>query len=144
MFILNTIYRREQSFNLTSTTSWLMFAHPLPFLHRCLRPCYHQFTPNHPHLSGDEPLPSYEGCGPTQHCLSSLRSEDAAATAPPLFKGMWACSSELDKMEHTRGDPGSGRPIRCVRGYEPRHLSWFVFAMTPPCINTSNPTARTK
>jgi hypothetical protein len=33
---------------------------------------------------------------------------------------------------NTRGDPGNGRPVKCVTKHEPRRLSWFVFVIHSP------------
>jgi len=109
-FISNAIFERNQSFNFTSTASQLIFAHSLTFLHSAT----HSPSPSPPPASaanvacrpGHEPLPSLEGCGLNQHRSSSLTSEDAAAAAPPLSKGMWAVwtrSSEDPGLETDEG-----------------------------------------
>ena len=28
---------------------------------------------------------------------------------------------------YTRGDPGNGRPMKCITKHEPQRLSWFIF-----------------
>jgi len=54
------------------------------------------------------PSPQQRDVGPTT-CLSSLRSEDAAAAAPLLSKGMWVASYSLDGRNwgwiNTKGGP---------------------------------------
>jgi hypothetical protein len=138
VFISNTIFVGERSFNYTSTASTVDVRSftllPLPpSLHHHLRPYPLRLQlarrPRH------QPLPSTEGCGLNQHHVSSLRSEVAAAAAPPLPKG---CGRRIitrrrnGEGRNTRGDPEHGRPIWCVTTYEPQRLLWFVFTLHLP------------
>ena len=78
MFISNIIIEDEQSFKLTSTTSRLVLAHPLSFLH------HHHLCPRHP------TLPS--------------TTTTIWLWAPPLHWGMWAQKWHLNspqKRGHT-------------------------------------------
>ena len=85
--ISSVIFEGEQSFN---STSRLMFAHLPSFLPPPHSPSPPHFAPNHTQRPGCEPFSSSEGFGLNKQCIGSLRSEDAAAPAPPLSKGMWA------------------------------------------------------
>ena len=62
-----------------------------------------QFDPNHTQPSGREPLPSVEGCGLKKTRIGSLRSEDAATSAPPFSKRMWAVHRRSTKGFGTDG-----------------------------------------
>ena len=103
-FILNVILEGEQSFKLTSTASQLKFAH-LSLFHGP-PPLPPPFARNLTSLPSHEPLPSIEGRGLVQYCPCSLRSEDAAAAAPPLSKGMWVAWTCL--REEWRGERHEG------------------------------------
>jgi hypothetical protein len=98
--ISSVIFEGERSFNSTSTASRLMSAHPPSFLPPPHSPSPPRFAPNHTQRPGREPLPSFEGCGLNKQRIGSLRSEDAAARAPPLSKGMWAGFFVLSNDNH--------------------------------------------
>jgi len=146
-FISNAICEVERSFKQTSTASRLIFVRsllpPAPLLQHHSRPRVQ------PRLStGNEPLPSVEGCGLPQD-LGSLRSEDATATAPPLSKGMWAayaCSTEEPGREKHEGGPMKWEAQ--VVSYETRATTFVVvrFRHESPHSRTdaSNPATRTK
>jgi hypothetical protein len=61
---------------------------------------------NHAHPPGLEPLLFLERCGFKEQRLCSLRSEDAAAAAPPLSRGMWLayCRSMEEWGREARGE----------------------------------------
>jgi hypothetical protein len=94
----------------------------------------------------DEPLPSVEGCelDYQRHC--SLTSEDAAAPAPPLSKGMWAVQSrstkDLEREDHEGGTQEVGGPYGASR----KRATTFVVARFLPSLpprltlTTINPT----
>jgi len=103
VFILNTIFEGEWSFNHTSTASTVYVHSFSPPPHS---PSPLHFALNRTQIHGHEPLPSVEGCGLIQQYLNSLRSEDASATALPLSRGMWVahhCSTEELGREGWKG-----------------------------------------
>jgi hypothetical protein len=93
------------------------------------------FATNHTRPSGNEPLPSLEGCGLKIKRLNSLGNNDSAVPAPPLTRGMWAahrCSTEdLESREH-EGGPRVWEAHLVHHQNEPRLLSWFVFRVSNP------------
>ena len=64
-------------------------------------------TPSEARLQSQLPLPSFEGCG--------------------WVSVVFGRNREWRRRE--KGNTGKGRPIWCITKHEPRHLSWFVFAI---------------
>jgi hypothetical protein len=108
VFISNTIFAGERSFNHTSTASTVDVHSFSPVPPPPHSPSPPHFAPNRTQIHGHEPLPSVEGCGLIQQHHSSLRSEDTSATTPPLSRGMWVAhhrSMEELGREDWKGGP---------------------------------------
>jgi len=136
--ISTAIYGGDRSFKHTSTPSWLIFARSLP----PPPPLYHHpLTLDNSSITCqllDEPLPSVEECGLNYQRHCSLTSEDAAAPAPPLSKGMWAVQSrsmeDLEREDHE----GGGQEVRRPCGaFVARFLPSLPLRLT---LMTLNPT----
>ena len=113
MLISKVIYEGERSFNRTSTPSRLSFVRPPPIPYHHLHPSP-PISPSTTRCNPAMSLPSLEGCGLT---FRRLNLPGNAACAPPLFTGMWRLKFARRRNwggRNTRGDPGYGRPIRCV------------------------------
>ena len=112
-----------------------MLVRPLSFLHHHHSPSPSPFAPNDTQRRGCEPLPSHEGCGPYSKTLTHLRSEVAPQPPLPFPKGCGrfiVVRRRIGGGRNIRGDPGSGRPMRCVSKTNHDWKSWFVFAIYPP------------
>ena len=90
--------------------------------------------------SGNEPLPSLEGCGLKLKPHSSLANADTAASAPPLSRGIWAVRSRSMKdwgRQNTRGTQKVGGPSSASwkRTTMKVMVQFLPFLPPPPATN---------
>ena len=79
------------------------------------------------------PSPLLRDVGTNNIALTHLISEDEAAVAPPLSKGMWAANSRSTEewgMDKHEGGPKEWEAYPVRPHNEPRGKSWFVFSHT--------------
>ena len=113
---------------LKGTPSRLGFVHHPPTTTFALAT---DFALKHTLQHGNEPLPSFEGCGLKFKCLNLLRNTHPAASAPPLSIGMWLKFAQRRNGggRYMRGDPEYGRPSQYVQktNHDERRRSFSSF-----------------
>ena len=128
---------------------WLMFAHSLSFHHHLSSTTF-ALTLSASNLacrSLHKPLPSIEGCGLNHHHVSSLRSEVAAADAPPLSKGILAAqhhsTEELGMDKHEWGPMEWEAPVVSYETQATTNVMAHFHPPSsyPPLVDISNPPA---